>query len=339
MFNSKEYNNMETKIDIAEILKEKPQGTKLYDLLRNIDVVLDKVHITDVGNYIECISTNEVGSTIKFDYSKLGTEGGWLDGLQILLPSKGMRDWRKFAWKKGDVLVSNSGKVKVIFDKFRSNTYLSFIGKYHIDSLECNNPYYQYEGEYATGNFKLEEFDAAQAYINTIEERLGGKLNRKTLKIENVQQKFKNGDIVTIMPRIGDKLIYLFKAEDNEKYYGHAFLDGNIAIVNEDSYCQKDFSTARPSTEEEKQQLFSALAKKGKAWDAENKEVADLKPKVKPFDRVLVRDSKSDNWRANLFGYIGKQDGYYHCVYANWVYCIPYIGNESLLGTTKDVEG
>ena len=42
----------------------------------------------------------------------------------------------------------------------------------------------------------------------------------------------------------------------------------------------------------------------GKAWDAENKEVADLKPKVKPFDRVLVRDSKSDNWRANLFGSI-----------------------------------
>ena len=129
MFNSKEYNNMKTKIDIAEILKDKPQGTKLYDLLRNIDVVLDKVHITDVGNYIECISTNEVGSTLKFDYSKLGTEGCWLDGLQILLPSKGMRDWRKFAWKKGDVLVSNSGKVKVIFDKFRSNTYLSFIGK------------------------------------------------------------------------------------------------------------------------------------------------------------------------------------------------------------------
>ena len=65
-----------------------------------------------------------------------------------------------------------------------------------------------------------------------------------------------------------------------------------------------------------------------------------MKPKVdelKPFDKVLVRDSKSDNWRANLFSYIGK-DGYYHCVYANWVYCIPYAGNEHLLGTTKDVK-
>ena len=328
---------MDAKINIAKILKDKPQGTKLYDLLRNIDVGLDKVHTTDVGTYIECTSTNEVGSTLLFDYSKLGTEKSWLEGLQILLPSKDMLDWGKFAWKKGDVLISNDGKVKVIFEKFRSDTYQSFIGKHHLDSLNDKNLHYQNEGEYPTFNFSLESEDAAQIYINTIEERLGGKLNRETLKIEPAQPEFKDGDIVTIMPRIGDKLIYLFKEEDNEKYYGHAFLDGNIAIVNEDSYCQKDFSTARPSTEEEKQQLFSALAKKGKAWDAENKEVADLKPKVKPFDRVLVRDSKSDNWRANLFGYIGK-DGYYHCVYANWAYCIPYIGNESLLGTTKDVE-
>jgi hypothetical protein len=48
----------------------------LYDLLRNIDVKLDEVHITDVGTYIECTSTNEVGSTFLFDYSKLGTEEG-----------------------------------------------------------------------------------------------------------------------------------------------------------------------------------------------------------------------------------------------------------------------
>lgn len=331
---------METKINIAEILKDKPQGTKLYNLLYNIDVELDTIVNTGTKTIVWCTDKIDNNDVCHRFYSEFGTIEGYPDGLQILLPSKEMRDWSKFNWKRGDVLVSNDGKVKVIFDKFRSNTYLSFIGKYHIDSLECNNPYYKHEGEYATGNFKLEEVDAAQAYINTIEERLGGKLNRKTLKIENVQQKFKNGDIVTIMPRIGDKLIYLFKAEDDEKYYGHAFLDGNIAIVNEDSYCQKDFSTARPSTEEEKQQLFGALAKKGKAWDAEKKAVADLKPKVelKPFDRVLVRDSKSDNWRANLFGYIGK-DGYYHCVYANWAYCIPYIGNESLLGTTKDVEG
>lgn len=95
----------------------------------------------------------------------------------------------------------------------------------------------------------------------------------------------------------------------------------------------------QPISETQQIILFEALAKKGKAWDSEKKTIVNLKPKVelKPFDKVLVRDSESDNWRANLFGYIGK-DGYYRCVYANWVYCIPYAGNEHLLGTTKDVE-
>lgn len=96
----------------------------------------------------------------------------------------------------------------------------------------------------------------------------------------------------------------------------------------------------QPITETQQIILFDALEKESKAWDAENKMVVDLKPKVelKPFDKVLVRDSKLDKWRANLFGYISK-DGYYCCVYANWVYCIPYKGNEHMLGTTKDVEG
>lgn len=37
---------METKINVAEILKDKPQGTKLYDWLHNIDVELDTISTT-----------------------------------------------------------------------------------------------------------------------------------------------------------------------------------------------------------------------------------------------------------------------------------------------------
>lgn len=322
---------MEEKINIAEILKNKPQGTKLYDLLRNIDVELDKVHTTDVGTYIECTSTNEVGSTLMFDYSKLGTEKCWLDGLQILLPSKGMRDWEKFSWKRGDVLISDCGFV-CIFKEWASDDYTKFNGCYFDGMPNAKTAKYS----------KLDN-NTAYGYIRKLENRCGGKLNLETLKIEK-QLEFKDGDVVTIMPHIGDKLIYLlFKAEDDEKYYGHAFLDGNIAIVNEDSYCQKDFCTARPSTDEEKQQLFSALAKKNMAWDAEKKQIVDLKSKCefKPFDKVLVRQLETEEWRANIFSHTDKTDEYldYVCVNGRWEFCIPYIGNESLLGTTKDVEG
>ena len=318
---------MEEKINIAEILKDKSEGTKLWtDMFGSVTlyVVTDACDAFQVKHHNKEPWLDKDGKLCK-------------EGVLCIYPSKSMRDWSKFAWKKGDVLVSKDN-VHIIFEKFEDDAYTRFKGKHYLWKYCDEDDYNKEETKMLTSVFEKANDDVAQTYIKTIEEKLGGKLNGETYEVEKAQQEFKNGDIVTIMPRIGDKLIYLFKAEDNEKYYGHAFLDGNIAIVNEDSYCQKDFSTARPSTEEEKQQLFSALAKKGKAWDAENKEVADLKPKVKPFDRVLVRDSKSDNWRANLFSYIGK-DGYYHCVYANWAYCIPYIGNESLLGTTKDVEG
>lgn len=319
---------MEEKINIAEILKNKPQGTKLYDLLRNIDVELDKVHTTDVGTYIECTSTNEVGSTLMFDYSKLGTEKCWLDGLQILLPSKGMRDWEKFSWKRGDVLISDCGFV-CIFKEWASDDYTKFNGCYFDGMPNAKTAKYS----------KLDN-NTAYGYIRKLENRCGGKLNLETLKIEK-QLEFKDGDVVTIMPHIGDKLIYLlFKAEDDEKYYGHAFLDGNIAIVNEDSYCQKDFCTARPSTDEEKQQLFSALAKKNMAWDAEKKQIVDLKSNVelKPFDKVVVRDTEYSTWCADLFSHI-DEDYRYACVGATWSFCIPY--NEEtakLIGTTNNVE-
>ena len=318
---------MEEKINIAEILKDKSEGTKLWtDMFGSVTlyVVTDACDAFQVKHHNKEPWFDKDGKLCK-------------EGVLCIYPSKSMRDWSKFAWKKGDVLVSKDN-VHIIFEKFEDDAYTRFKGKHYLWKYCDEDDYNKEETKMLTSVFEKANDDVAQTYIKTIEEKLGGKLNGETLEVEKARQEFKNGDIVTIMPRIGDKLIYLFKEEDNGKYYGHAFLDGNIAIVNEDSYCQKDFCTARPSTEEEKQQLFSALAKKGKAWDAEKKEVADLKPKVKPFDRVLVRDSKSDNWRANLFGYIGK-DGYYHCVYANWAYCIPYIGNESLLGTTKDVEG
>lgn len=95
----------------------------------------------------------------------------------------------------------------------------------------------------------------------------------------------------------------------------------------------------RLATDEEKKQLFEALAKKGKAWDAEKKGIEDIKKEhqFKPFDKVLVRDSYNDMWRANLFSHI-REDGRYVTTGLVWNFCIPYIGNESLLGTTKSAK-
>lgn len=320
---------MTEELNISEILKSKSKGTKLYSPIFG-DCTFSFIQgVTDAI----CVIANDTREF--FDYKGLYSP----TGERQLFPSKEMCNWFKFQWKKGDVLVSNDGGTEVIFDKWYDDTYTSFYGKHYLNSEDENNIKYNEAFLCTTERYSLEDKDSAQTYINTIEERFGGKLNRETLKIEKAQS-FKDGDVITIMPHIGDRLIYLFKAEDDEKYYGHAFLDGNIAIVNEDSYCQKDFCTARPSIEAEKQQLFSALAKEGKAWDDKKKQIVSLKPKVelKPFDKVLVRDFENQAWATSFFGF-KDADLYFCCNGRSYQQCIPYIGNEHLLGTTKDVKG
>lgn len=67
--------------------------------------------------------------------------------------------------------------------------------------------------------------------------------------------------------------------------------------------------------------------------------VNDQKPKIelKPFDKVLVRDDDDTTWRCDFFSNISNS-GYYHCINAGWKQCIPYEGNEHLLGTTNKPE-
>ena len=56
-------------------------------------------------------------------------------------------------------------------------------------------------------------------------------------------------------------------------------------------------------------------------------------PEFKPFDKVLVRD-EGERWRACLFSHI-IEAGVYCASGMHWKYCIPYEGNEHLLGTTN----
>lgn len=135
---------MEEKINIAEILKDKPRGTKLYNLLYNIDVELDTISTTDTETVVWCTNETNNNTTCHRGYSEFSTERGYPDGLQILFPSKEMRDWSKFAWKKGDVLVSKHGTKEVIFDGFDDDYYVTFKGKHALETIEGES---EYKGE------------------------------------------------------------------------------------------------------------------------------------------------------------------------------------------------
>ena len=137
---------MKEKINIATILKDKSQGTKLYDWLHNIDIELDTISTTDTETVVWCTNETNNNTTCHRGYSEFGTERGYPDGLQILFPSKEMRDWRKFLWKKGDILVSNDNDSHIIFEGFSKDDYTTFEGKtYKVVKFNgCGNCAFRY---------------------------------------------------------------------------------------------------------------------------------------------------------------------------------------------------
>lgn len=60
-------------------------------------------------------------------------------------------------------------------------------------------------------------------------------------------------------------------------------------------------------------------------------------PKFQPFQKVLVKDSDVDFsvWHCDLFSHISKE-GKYFTVSGLWDECIPFEGNEHLIGTKDD---
>lgn len=227
---------METEINIVEILKDKPANTKLYSPL------FSEVFFSHVsGGYI---AVEHHGGTSLFLSSGRFYD---YDGSEpLLFPSKEMRDWNKFAWQKGDILV-NENNAHIIFEKFTDDTYTTFIGRHYL-----NKNYKNYvPGRYTcvTQHFHIEESNAAQIYIYNIEEKIGGKLDLKTLEIEKPKCEFKT------------------------------------------------------------------------------------------FDKVLGRNEKDDVWEADLFSRYREESQYpFRCIGYSRKYCIPYEGNEHLLGTRNNPE-
>lgn len=302
---------METKINIAKILKNKPEGTKLWtDMFGSVTlyVVTDACDAFQVKHHNKDPWFDEDGKLYK-------------EGVLCIYPSKSMRNWEKFSWKKGDVLISDCGFM-CIFKEWASDDYTKFNGCY-FDGMPNTE----------TAKYSKVDNNIAYGYIRDIENRCGGKLNLETLEIEK-QLEFKDGDIV----------VYGKSAAICRKFYKHTLcfyvsLNEMVGLLFDDEV--ESSEEYRFATEEEKQQLFDALEKEGKAWDAEKKQFVDIKKEhqFKPFEKVLVRDSIDDVWRASFFSHIKENDGRYVTTCVTWKFCIPYIGNESLLGTTKDVEG
>ena len=315
---------MEEKINIAEILKNKQKGIRLYSPIFGECAFC---YVREDTNDI-CVKKRN-GVIEYFNY-----EGLYFDlGEVMIFPSKSMRDWEKLSWKRGDVLIGDCGFV-CIFKEWASDDYTRFNGCYFDGMPNAQTAKYS----------KLDN-NTAYGYIRELEKRCGGVLNIKTLKIE--KSKFNDGDIAFAdYGNRQDVFIVSDKTDLSEGYSSFISLDLNsltLSIGCRTTFFKKDLCKLRLATKEEKKQLFSALEKEGKRWDSDKKAIVDLKPKwtPKPFDRVITRNDEDDIWTANIFSHMDSHGEYVTigCV-GGYTYCIPYNEDTAkLIGTTNNVDG
>lgn len=163
-------------MNIIEILKNKPVGTKLYS------PVFGECKFEDIDN-------NTIDVIRKIGNNDASMESYLLDGKYtpegecVLFPSKEMHDWSKFAWQKGDVLSANLKKVNVIFEKFTDDTLKFFKGRHWLEYENRDNVTYNETGIYCTKAFAKTDEVISKCYLDIIEKRLGGRLDTETLEV------------------------------------------------------------------------------------------------------------------------------------------------------------
>ena len=319
---------MKEKINISEILKDKKNGLRLYS------PIFGECAFCSVRKDTNDICVKKHNGVKEFFDSK----GLYYNtGEVMLFPSKSMRDWEKLSWKRGDLLINSCG-LQCIFKEWASDDYTKFNGCY-----SNSRDGYEDVSNAETVKFVKLDDNTAYGYVREIERKLGGILNLETLEIEKTHPEFKDGDIVCISG-MGYLAYSIVKSIDNSSKKLEYYVLNDMSTLKFEDWLSFEDKQIQPITETQQIILFDALARENKDWDSDKKAIVDLKPKVelKPFDKVLVRDGKDEIWEpAFFFRYLSQFSGYnYQTVGGEWrVYCIPYIGNESLLGTTKDMEG
>ena len=282
--------------NIAEILKNCPKGTKLYSPIFG-ECELLKIY-TGLGFDV----INETGNIFNLSY-----DGRYnLNGECCIFPSKDNRDWDKFQipFKDGDIITCTNSICSFVAIFKEMNTDTTF-RRYVSLTLDDKRQFLIKESwsDFKNPRFATEE--EKQKLFDTIKAN-GYKWNGETKTLEKlIEPKFKVGD--RIKESIGGKREYTISIVTHEFY-----------VVTEEN----NYTYHIPFKNEEFYELIP------------NKfDISTLKP----FDKVLVRDNNEQKWTVDMFSFYDKTLIYpFNCIGHCVNQCIPYKGNEHLLGTTND---
>lgn len=299
---------MANKINIAELLKDCPGGMEL-DCTICDNVYFDKV----TSNMIRCFIKNDDGTyrDIYFPYD--GTYLSAQNAKCVIFP-KGKTTWEGFhrPFKDGDVITCTNHSCTFVAiykhvsgeDAFYRYACLVLDGGIHF------SPNYTWS-DFANPRFATEE--EKEQLFKAIKDN-GYRWNAETKTLEKL-----------IKPK--------FKVGDRIKYKNGKNIDGVeqgiILSITDDTYdvaVTNNMGIFVPIADQEKYELVP------------NK--FDINT-LKPFDKVLVRTKNyRDTWICAFFSYKTDYEYSPYWTTADKCYqqCIPYEGNEYLLGTTNNCD-
>ena len=215
-------------MNIAEILKYCPKGTKLYSLVHG-EVTLEEIK-SDVTYPIK-LTLNDKLSTY---YTKDGLF--FIEyGDCVLFPSKTQRDWSKFRIpiKRGDIMMQIDGTSPFIAT---GELYNDISPKYICGINSCDEfKICSHEGGWTSDFYIPASEEAKKKLFDRIKEA-GYRWNADTLKLElnknnikPIKQQFKPFDKVLVRNESNEKWsINLFSYYDEEdKYYPYVCLSNH----------------------------------------------------------------------------------------------------------------
>ena len=352
---------MENSINIAEILKKCPKGMELdctmFEDVKFIDVEDDDKPI--------CIRTGEI-------YRYLTKFGTWTfdENAKCVIFPKGKTTWEGFQrpFKDGDIVFYDN--CVSIFKEwgdetlFRNYVKVDIDGRHPMlcDRTHSNGKGIKGEARFATEEEKAKLFKAIKdngyrwnPEIKKLENLIESKEDRHDeivmsgiyfdrehyadeveLHLGNYEIEIRDGKFYAVFKNTLERLIEpKFKVGDKIKHKNTVL---TIISVRTNSYLVEDepnnFGLLMFSQQDKWELINEPRLKVG---DSNKFNINNLKP----FDKVLVRDGNDEVWVNAFFGFCDPVT-YKQCIFVtgngNWCQCIPYEGNEHLLGTTNNCD-
>ena len=287
------------KVNIAEILKDCPIGMELDCAIFN-DVTLYRIDTFSENEYPIRIETKK-GNFL--DLTKYGTYSNVEESKCVIFP-KGKTSWKGFVppckFKDGDVIYNPGIKAISILKSNDSEKSISYVFLNILSNLHI----YHYHS-FDLSDWRLATEEEKAKLFDAIKEN-GYKWNEETKTLEKlIEPKFKVGDRI--------------KAKDDYKKYitgGHV---STITSIKDGKYWSGNF-TIEYINEQDK-------------WELDKFDITTLVP----FEsRVLMRSSNAREWVGTIYSHYNNN--YFFGCGMMCQQCIPYEGNEHLLGTTDDCD-